>query len=131
MNNKLFRKSCLFLLSALFLFNNAGFVPRELSLAAGLAFLAALCAVYLPLKTEKRNTVQAAAGIALMLAAVALMPLNEFVHPGAFALFLLAFWLLLKGLGRQAPELQLFSLTAAGYGIYLLLYRSNVHVFHT
>ncbi len=124
---KVFLRACLFLLASIFLFENAGFITHELALAMGLAFLAALVISYIPLKTEGASASGVALGIVLMVVAVAAMP-GEFLRPGALALFLLGTSLLVRGFNGEAPELPLFSVTAAGYGIYMFLYRSDVHV---
>jgi len=120
-------RTCLFLLASTFLFENAGFLTHELNLAAGLIFLAALALSYLPFKIEKTALYEIIPGIVLMIVAVAVMP-GEFLRPGALALFLLGLGLLLRGFGRRTPELPIFAVTAAGYGLYMFLYRTDPHV---
>ncbi|NQT20127.1 MAG: hypothetical protein HQ592_10515 [Planctomycetes bacterium] len=124
---RVFFRTCLFLLASIFLFENAGFITHELALAAGLVFLAALVISYLPLKTERASVPGIALGVILMIVAVAAMP-GEFLRPGALALFLLGTSLLVRGFNGEAPELPLFSVTAAGYGLYMFLSRADVHV---
>jgi len=124
---KIFGRTCLFLLASTFLFENAGFFTHELNLAVGLIFLAALVISYLPFKIERTSAFSIVAGIVLMVVAVAVMP-GEFLRPGALALFLPALALTLNGFGRHTPELPLFAVTAAGYGLYMFLYRADPHV---
>ena len=125
---KTFGKTCLFLLASTFLFENSGFLTHELNLALGLVFLAALTISYFPIKAEKKSLKAILGGAALMAVAVAVMPASEFMRPGSLALFVLGLGLLLKGLEREAPELQLFSLVAAGYAALSLLYRADTQV---
>ena len=122
---RIFARAILFLLAILFLFGNAAFLTHELNLAVTLGLLAALVISYLPLKVEKPDWRRIVPGVALMAAAVAIMPMSEFLRGGGLALFMLALAMLLKGLGREAPELPLFSLTAGAYGVYDFVYRTS------
>jgi len=134
MTRKIFGKTCLFLLAATFLFENAGFLTHELSIAIGIIFLTAFTASYFcvagatPVKVEKKSADLIVRGIVLMVLGVAVIPVSEFLRPAGVAVFALGLGLLLKGLGQEAPELPLFALTAAGYGVFNVFYRANPHV---
>jgi len=132
MTRKIFGKTCLFLLAATFLFENAGFLTHELSIAAGIIFLTALTVSYFPVKrgtpAEKMPADLIVRGIVLMAIGVAVVPVSEFLRPAGVSIFALGLGLLMKGLGQEAPELGLFAITAAGYGVFNVFYRVSPHV---
>jgi len=123
----IFARTCLFALASAFLFENAGFLTHQLNLAIGMAFLVALAVSYFPVKSQHRNPLPMAVGIALMVVGVAVMP-GKYIRPGALALVLVGLSMLLQGCGTMAAELPLFAITAAGYGLYAFLYAADPNI---
>jgi len=124
---RIFARTCLFAIGSAFLFENAGFLTHELNLAIGLLFLIALAASYFPVGQGPRNMVPVALGIIVILVGVAVLP-DKYIRPGAVALVLVGLSMLLRGMGRGAPELPLFAVTAAGYGLYAFFYAADANV---